>query len=78
MKYLPFDSVLDMVIVLGAHILLWDSVMMLYLFGRETPVWQICIYVALAIPGLLSLTGPAIQATLDGISYIRKTSRTGR
>jgi hypothetical protein len=37
MKYLPFDSVLDMVIVLGAHILLWDSVMMLYLFGRETP-----------------------------------------
>lgn len=71
MRHLPFDGILDASIFFGGYIQLLNAIMALYV---DTPVWLLCLYWVLAIPGILSFALPAIGTALNGISYIR--SRT--
>jgi hypothetical protein len=60
MKFFPYGSFLDNVIVIGAHVLLIAAMMML-LSGGDIATWQGCLLLVLAIPGLLSFVGGAFE-----------------
>jgi hypothetical protein len=60
MKFFPYGSFLDNVIVIGAHVLLMASLVLL-ITGENTPIWQICLLLVLAIPGALSFVGGAFE-----------------
>lgn len=56
MKFFPFGSFLENVLVIGSHVIL-IAVMMMLLSGGDEPTWQVCLLIVLAIPGLLSFAG---------------------